>query len=193
MNDDLKSWKGNPVVPLDENEPLKKGDRIIIRFKWFLGGGGTYLKSAQLAAIDKKLANRSDFVIRAFVDQGEYLDCEVEVLVSPAAESVSPDSGVTQASFVVATGVVVTVAFISSAIIAASIYGCSLLKYKTWKVDLVAEGKLPPSVLDSRSSFREIAGGLHVLVYVAGVLVVLYVFKNLLGNSRGRQTQSNNY
>jgi len=189
MNDDLKTYKANPVVPLDENEPLYKGDIIIIRFKWFLGGGGTYLKSAQLAIIDKKLANRSDFVIRSFVDRGEYLDCEVEVLVSPVAESVSPDSGVTQASFVVSTGIVVTALAISAAITYVSY---SLLKYKTYRLKLVESGVLLPP---SQTSFREIAGGLRVLVYVAGVLVVLYVFRNLLGNSRGRsrRNSSNDY
>ena len=183
MNNELKSWKGSPVFPLDENAPLYKGDRIVIRFKWFLGGGGTYLKSAQLAIIDKKLANRSDFVIRSFVDQGEFLDAEIEVLVSPTEESVSPDSGVTQASLVVSTGVIVTALAISATITYVSY---SLLKYKTYRLKLVESGVMPPP---SQTSFREVAGGLHVLVYVAGVLVVLYVFKNILGNSRARRNQ----
>ena len=184
MNDDLKSWKGTPVFPLDENAPLYKGDRIVIRFKWFLGGGGTYLKSAQLAVIDEKLANRSDFVIRSFVDQGEYLDCEVEVLVSPAAESAGPGSGVTQAGFVVST--IVTVAFISSAIMAICY---TILKETQYR--LVEKGILPPPTSFSES-FGEIAEGLKVLAYVAGALVVLYIFKNILGNSRSRRNQSNN-
>jgi len=187
MNDELKTWKGKPVFPLDENAPLYKGDRIVIRFKWFLGGGGTYLKAAQLAIVDKKLANRSDFVIRSFVDQGEYLDCEVEVLVSPAEESGGPGSGITQAGFVVTTTVAVTAVAISAAITYVSY---SLLKYKTYRLKLVESGVLPPP---SQTSFREVAGGLHVLVYVAGVLVVLYVFRNLLGNRRGSRNHGNSY
>jgi len=184
MNDDLKSWKGTPVFPLDENAPLYKGDRIVIRFKWFLGGGGAYLKSAQLAAIDEKLENRSDFVIRSYVDQGEYLDCEVEVLVSPAAESAGPGSGVTQAGFVVSAAVAITAVAISAAIISVTY---ALLRFKYYK--LVESGVVPPP---SQTALREVAGGLHILVYVAGVLFVLFVFKNILGNSRSRRNQSNN-
>lgn len=186
MNDDLKSWKGKPVFPLDENAPLYKGDIIVIRFKWFLGGGGTYLKSTQLAIIDKKLADRSDFVIRSFVDQGEYLDCEVEVLVSPAAESAGPGSGVTQASLVVSTGVIICVAFISATILGVTF---ALLYERCYRMKLIEKGVLPPSSL---SSFSEIASGLKVLAYVAGVLVVLFVFKNILGNSKGRRTIRDN-
>ncbi|MBA7518569.1 hypothetical protein ES705_10640 [subsurface metagenome] len=189
MNDDLKSWKGTPVVPLDENASLYKGDRIVIRFKWFLGGGGTYLKAAQLAIIDKKLANRSDFRIISFVDQGDYLDCEVEVLASPATESVSPDSGVTQTSFVVSTGVVVCVALISATILGVTV---ALLYHSCYRMKLVEKGVLPPPT-SYRASLGEIAGGLHILVYVAGVLVVLYVFRNLFSNTRGRRNHTNNY
>ena len=185
MAEELTSWKGSPVVPLDENAPLYKGDRIVIRFKWFLGGGGTYLKSAQLAIIDKKLANRSDFVIRSFVDQGEFLDAEIEVLASPPKESVSPDSGITQASLVVSTGVIVCVALISATIISVTY---SILYVKAYRLKLVESGVLPPP---SQTSWREVAGGLHVLVYVAGILVVLFVFRNLLGNSRGQNVSKN--
>jgi len=185
MNDELKSWKGRAVAAISENAPLRKGDIIIIRFKWFLGSG-TYLKSAQLAIIDEKLANRSDFAIRSYVDRGEYLDCEIEVLASPAADAadaVDPDSGITQASFVVTGAVAVT--SLSIAIIIASL--CfSLLRHEYYM--LVKKGVLPPP---GQSSFREVAGSLHVLAYVAGVLVVLYVFRNLLDNRRGRSARNN--
>jgi len=185
--EDLKSWKGTPVVPLDENAPLYKGDRIVIRFKWFLGGGGTYLKSAQLAIIDKKLAGRSDFVIRSFVDQGEYLDCEVEVLASPPDESGGPGSGVTQAGFVVSTLAYVTAIFISSAVMAVCF---TVLRKEQYR--LIDKGVLP-SPTSLGASVSEVAGVLKALAYVAGVLVVLYVFKNILGNGRGRRNQSNGY
>ena len=184
MND-LKSWKGKPVYPLDENAPLYKGDIIIIRFKWFLGGGGTYLKATQLSYIEKKLAGRSDFVVRSFSDQGEYLDAEIEVLVSPASESAGPGSGVTQAGLVVTAAVAVMA--VAIAVVVTSIGFC-LLKHEYYM--LVKSGIMPPP---SKSSYGEITGNIKVLVYVAGVLFVLYVFKNILGNSRARRNHGNSY
>lgn len=170
MDDDLQTYKGRSVIELDENAPLYKGDIVIIRFRWFLGGGGVTLKSAQLAAIDKQLAGRSDFVIRSYVDQGDFLDVEVEVLVSPpesvGQESVGPESGVTQAGLVVSTGVVVTAAVISAAIVYVTYL---LLKYKTYRLELIESGVLPPP-----SSLKEVVTG---LVYMAGAFVVLYLFR----------------
>ena len=116
MADELTTWKGQPVEPVDPVKPLNKGDRVIIRFKWFLGGGGTWIKSAELAMIDKRLAGRSDFRILSFVDQGDFLDAEVEVIQSSEPQAADPNSGVTQASLV-GTGAVICVAVISATII----------------------------------------------------------------------------
>jgi hypothetical protein len=168
MAEDITIWRGIPVVPLDENEPLHSGDRIVIRFKWFLDGG-TYIKAAQLDAIDKKLSGRSDFRIVGYVDQGEYLDAEI--LVLQGVDNLDPSNGITQASLAVSTGVVVTALAISIAITTV-VY--SLLKYKQYK--LIESGVLPPTT----SSLSEVKGGLHVLVYVGAVLGLLYVFRNLL-------------
>jgi len=169
MADELTTWKGRAVEPLDENQPLNQGDRVIIRFKWFLGGGGTYLKSVQLAVIDKKLEGRSDFRILTYVDQGEYLDVEVEVLQGSEPQVVDPNSGVTQASLVGPAAAVVVVA-ISAAVISVTF---ALLYHSCYKYSMVASGKLPPSVL--KSSTGELTSGLKVLSYAALVCAAGYV------------------
>lgn len=172
MADELTTWRGRSLVPLDENEPLKAGDRIVIRFKWFLGGGGTYLKAAQLAEIDKKLADRSDFRIREYVDQSEYLDCEIEILAGASqADAVDPSSGITQASLVVSTGVVITAVAISVAITSVVF---SLLKYKQYK--LVESGVLPAP----KSAVGEVASGFKILTYGAVAFVALLIVRQFM-------------
>lgn len=169
MADELTSWRGIAVVPLDENEPLKSGERIIIRFRWFLGGGGTYLKAAQLSELDKKLSGRSDFRINSYVDQGDYLDCEIQIM--QGVEYLDPSSGITQASLVISTGVVVT-ALAISVVITSVVY--SLLKFKQYK--LIESGVLPPP----KSAVGEVATGFKVLTYAAVGLVGLYILRTIM-------------
>lgn len=172
MADELTTWRGRSLVPLDENEPLKGGDKIVIRFKWFLGGGGTYLKAAQLAEIDNKLSDRSDFRVREYSDQGDFLDCEIEILGGAAqADSIDPASGITQTSLVVSTGVVITALAVSLAITSV-VY--SLLKYKQYK--LVESGVLPPP----KSAVGEVATGFKILTYGAVGLVGLYILRTIM-------------
>jgi hypothetical protein len=177
MADELTSWRGKTVVPIDENEPLKAGDRIVIRFRWFKVSNSTYMKAAELAAIDKKLEGRSDFRIIGYVDQGEYLDVEVEVLQSPGPEeiSVDPSSGITQASLI---GVAGTVAVVS---ICAAILGVTyaLLYHSCYKYSKVVSGELPATVL--KSTTGELATGLKVLSYTTLIGIGGYILLRLFG------------
>lgn len=177
-DEQLKTWKGDTVTPIEKDRPLYAGDRVIIRFKWF---GTTTIKSVQLAIIDARLEGRSDFRVRTYQDQGDFLDCEVEVLQSAPADSeqvqVNPGSGVTQASLVTAGVVAVSVAVIAVAFTTATYFLLLHSQYMR-KSDLVLKGVLPPSVLDPATG--QAASGFKAFGYAALIGVCGYIVLSIL-------------
>jgi hypothetical protein len=163
----MDDWKGIRLIPLGENEPLRSGDRVLIRFKWLING--TWLRAYQWNVIEKKLEGRSDWRVISYRNEGDFLDAEIEVLSAPQAMAMDPGSGITQAGLVVLP--YLTVIAISAAV-AATAYALQTIIYYR----LVAEGKIEPSV----SAVAEVSQGLHVLAYVAGGVVALLILKTVL-------------
>ena len=137
----MDSWNGQQLSPLDENEPLKAGDRILIRFKWLLEG--VWFRSYQLSFIEKKLAGRKDWRVLSFTNEQDFLIAEIEILDMPVEPSVQ-QAGVAP---------VLIVAFISATIIS-FVYG--LVKHDQFKLRMA--GKEPVS---------EIGIGFKTLGYAA--------------------------
>ena len=178
----METYKGYNLAPLDENEPLMAGDRVVIRYKWLVQD--LYLRAIQWDIANKKLEARKDFRVLSYADSPEFLDVEIEVLISSQAKPVDPGSGMTQASFVITTGLVISIAFISSAIIATFHW---LEKHEQNK--LVWAGKTPPG---SSSPLKEITAGLHVGIYVAVAIGLIWILKRISGNSKGRSRSDRN-
>jgi len=172
----VETYKGYNLVSLDENEPLLPGDRILIRFKWITSG--TTSRAMQLAAIERNLERHENWQIVSYTNLEDFLDAEIEIISVP---KIDPSSGITQASLGAGAVVVLT-----AALIAASIAIYSLTKIYQWKLE--SEGKISPK----RSSFAEIASGLHVGIYVAIAIGLLFVLKRLAGNSKGRSRSDRN-
>ncbi|MBE3087677.1 MAG: hypothetical protein IMZ71_00950 [Chloroflexi bacterium] len=142
----MDSWNGKQLSPLDENEPLKAGDRILIRFKWLLEG--VWFRSYQLSFIEKKLAGRKDWRVLSFTNEQDFLIAEIEILDMPVEPSVQ-QAGVAP---------VLIVAFIS-ATVCSLVYG--LIKHDQFK--LIMAGKMSPPV----SSLAEVSIGFKILGYAA--------------------------
>ena len=178
----MNIYKGIALEPIDENQPLMAGDRVVIRYKWLVEN--LYLRAMQWDIANKKLEARKDFCVLSFADSPEFLDVEIEVLISSQAKPVDPGSGMTQASFVISTGLVISIAFISSAIIATFHW---LEKREQYK--LVWAGKTPPG---SSSPLKEISAGLHVGIYVAVAIGLIWILKRISGNSKGYSSSGRN-
>lgn len=163
----MESWKGIPLISLDENEPLKAGDRILIRFKWLING--TWYRAYQWNVIEKKLEGRSDWRVESYRNEGDFLDAEIKVLAAPVPTAMDPGRGITQASL--APLVVLTVAIIGGTISYVT-YGLITSQYYR----LVEEGKIKPGP----STIAEISRGFHVLAYVAGGVVGLWILRIVL-------------
>lgn len=158
----MDTWNGRQLSPLDENEPLKAGDRILIRFKWLIEA--VWFRAYELSLIEKKLAGRKDWRVLSFQNDQDFLIAEIEVLDVPV-ESPAP---VQQAGFVPVVYVAITVAGI------AAIFGFVYLsKHDQYK--LIMAGKEP-----SKSALGEVASGLHILAYVAGGVVALMIIRQIM-------------
>jgi hypothetical protein len=161
----MDDWKGIRLIPLGENEPLRSGDRVLIRFKWLIDG--TWLRAYQWNVIENKLEGRSDWRVISYRNEGDFLDAEIEVLSAPPPTAMDPGSGITQASLVIAIA-------ITAASIAAIFGFVYLMKHDQYR--LIMAGKMVPPV----SSVAEVSQGLHVLAYVAGGVVALLILKTVL-------------
>jgi hypothetical protein len=160
---ELTEYKGKALIPLNENEPLKSGDRILIRFKWLIDG--TWLRAYQWNVIEKKLEGRSDWRVISYRNEGDFLDAEIEVLSAPPPTAMDPGSGITQASLG-PVAFVITVAIIGGTI-SAIVYGVT----KTREQWLIAKGLIEPPV----SAVGEVAQGLHIGAWAALIGVSGYV------------------
>jgi hypothetical protein len=159
MADEITVWNGMTLAPLDENEPLKAGDRILIRFKWLIEGD--WFRAYELSIIEKKLEGRKDWSVISYQNEQDFLIAEIEVLAEPQAP-------LQQAGLVPAVYVAITVVGI------AAIFGfVFLMKHDQFK--LIMAGKMAP-----KSAVGEVASGLHVLAYVAGGVVALMIIRQIM-------------
>ena len=165
---ELTEYKGKALVALNENEPLKSGDRILIRFKWLIDG--TWYRAYQWSVIEKKLEGRADWRVLSYRNEGDFLDAEIEVLNAPPPTAMDPGSGITQASL--APLVVLTVAIIGGTISYVT-YALSHDRNQQWR--LVEAGIIPAPV----SSVAQVATGFKVFSYAALIGVGGYVILRL--------------
>jgi hypothetical protein len=157
-------WNGKQLSPLDENEPLKAGDRILIRFKWLIEG--VWFRAYQLSFIEKKLEGRKDWRVISFVNDQDFLIAEIEILDVPV------ESPVQQAGVAPVVIIVVSIA----AIVCSFVYG--LTKHDQYK--LIMAGKMAPPV----SASTEAAIGFKTIGYAAIIGVTGWFVMQLL--KRGR-------
>lgn len=164
----MDTWNGKPLVPLDENESLKPGEVILIKFAWLIDGD--WYRAYQWGVIEKKLEGRRDWRVVSYRNEGEYLWAEIEVLPQQ-----QPQAQLQQASLVpVAAGVVlVSVAIISVAFIYGT-YALSKDRQTQWR--LVEAGVIPPPV----SSVAQAATGFKVLSYAALIVAGGWVVSKVL-------------
>jgi len=160
MADEITTWNGKPLAPLDENEPLKAGDRILIRFKWLIEGD--WFRAYELSIIEKKLEGRKDWSVLSFQNDQDFLIAEIEVLAEPQAP-------LQQA------GLVPVIAYVAVTAlgIAATMGLYYLIKHDQFL--LIMAGKMSP-----KSAVGEVASGLHVLAYVAGGVVALMIIRQIM-------------
>jgi hypothetical protein len=147
MADEITVCNGMMLVPLDENEPLKAGDRILIRFKWLLEG--LWFRAYQLSFIEKKLEDRKDWRVLSFQNDQDFLIAEIEILDMPV-ESPVQQAGVAP---------VVIIAVSIAAIVCSFVYG--LVKHDQYK--LIMAGKMAPPI----SAMTEAAVGFKTIGYAA--------------------------
>jgi len=157
------TWNGTPLEDLNEYEPLKAGERVLITFKWLIDG--EWFRAAQWALLEKKLEGRKDWRVVSYRNEGDFLYAEIEVLQAPSSEPARQQASLAPlalvAVMVVSICAVMSIAYLSR-------YG---------QQRLVASGKLAQPV----SAVGEISQGLHILSYVAligvGGYIVLRLFR----------------
>jgi len=108
------------LVPLDQDEKLKPGERIVIRFNWMQRGW--YSRAAQWAALERELEGRKDFTVISYVNTDLYLDVEIAV-ISETIDQHSWGWGFLQPQqVVVTTAVFATALAIGASIISICVY-----------------------------------------------------------------------
>jgi len=164
----MDTWNGKPLIPLDENEPLRPGDVILIKFAWLIDGA--WYRAYEWSVIEKKLEGRKDWRVISYRNEGEYLWAEIEVLPQPAPELQLASIG--PLTILAIGGAVSTVVYAL-----ATVGKQYLIERRT--IEGVEAGKLPVTVLGSKTATAQTAAALSKWSYVAGLAVVGWIILRL--------------